>query len=53
MSAPDPHGSNTLGSTTILQRATSPEAKRRSNWGFAITMLGIIAGLALLAWGMN
>lgn len=53
MAAPDPRGSNTIGSTATLHRATAPETRRRSNWGFAITMLGIVAGVALLAWGLN
>lgn len=53
MANPEPHGSNTIGSTATLHRAAGPETRRRSNWGFAITMLGIVAGVALLAWGLN
>lgn len=48
--AHDPRGSNTIGSTSELHRNTTPKERRKSNWGFAITMLGAIAGIALIAW---
>ncbi len=53
MAAPDPRGSNTIGSMTTANQTATPETRRRSNWGFAITMIGIVAGIALLAWGLN
>lgn len=53
MAAPhEPRHSNTIGSTAELHRRTTPEIRRRSNWGFAITMLAIIVGIGVLAWGL-
>lgn len=48
----EPRGSNTIGSTTKLNRTATPSERRTSNWGFAITMLGAVAGIAVLAWAM-
>ena len=51
--AHDPRDSNTIGSTTELQQSAAPDVRRRSNWGFAITMIGAVAVIAALAWGLT
>ncbi len=50
--AHEPGGSNTIGSTAELHRTTTPNERRKSNWGFTITMLVALAGIALLAWAL-
>ena len=49
----DPRDSNTIGSTAELQQSAAPNVRRRSNWGFAITMLGAVVVIAALAWGLT
>jgi hypothetical protein len=50
---PEPPEPNTIGSTAELQRSATPNERRRSNWGFAITMLAAVVGIAVLAWGLT